>query len=195
MATKEDTQHNVGKIIKEGERDAIHIAVMPVIAHAELSVGEDIGYSNGKTTSNNPIGIVDPFLKETVEEGEMFYMFLYPNSITSLKHLWTHPNVNDEIVETVAPTKKESEIWLRNFIDQGDCPGYDVLIAAVEGKDIHTVKGYEDVDWAGYSIDHEYFHFSGLDAHSEIPEEFWVHMENVTGKKIKYKPASFSCSC
>ena len=39
----------------------------------------------------SPVGIVDPFLKEPVEPGERFYIFLFPNTVTGLRHVWTHP--------------------------------------------------------------------------------------------------------
>lgn len=41
----------------------------------------------------------------------------------------------------------------------------------------------------------EYLHFNGRDAHGEIPDEFWTHLEIATGKKPPHKPKYFSCSC
>lgn len=42
-----------------------------------------------------------------------------------------------------------------------------------------------------------YIHFDGQDAHAEIPDEFWNHMEVVTGMKFEGddRATGFSCSC
>lgn len=172
---KELTQSQIGKIIKNGHRDAVHVAVIPVVADTDYFPGQHIGYKDGFTTKENPLGIVDPFLKEDVKQGQMFYMFLYPNTITSLSHLWTHP----EIAEEVSASKEASEQWLRNFIENADCPGYEEVIAKAVNND------------------EEWLHFDGSDAHGEIPAEFWTHIEIVTGKKIpqENRATSFSCSC
>lgn len=192
----EKTQDKIGKTFTQGDRDAVHMAVLPVVASSNLKAGQDIGYVNGKTILENPIGIVDPFLKEGVKKGEMFFMFMYPNSITSLRHSWTHPQVND-VIETIAPSKEESEKWLRDFISRSDCPDYDTLIAAASGEAIEECPGYEDYGGGSYENSNGSLFFSGRDAHGEIPEEFWKHIEVVTGKKIPFekKASSFSCSC
>lgn len=190
---KGTTQNNIGKILTEGERDAIHIAVLPAIAHIELSPGSNIGFKNGETCYDNLIGIVDPFLTKGVRAGEMFYIFLYPNSITSLRHLWTHPDILDSV--PTEQSKGESEAWLRNWIENADCPDYDTVMAALQelplpdNEDVHySIQDYED----GPTL---FFH--NTDAHSDIPSEFWRHFEIVTGKKVPIdeRVVGFSCSC
>lgn len=92
-----DTLSLLGKIITTEclGRDAVHIAVIPVIAGMTLYPGNRIGIGQDERayilTDDENIGIVDPFLKQKVEEGQRFFLCLYPNSITSLRHVWTHP--------------------------------------------------------------------------------------------------------
>ena len=88
----------LGKIINgDARRDAIHIAVAPVFAGMRLSPGEHV-FVQGNLAYNQDynhkklIGIVDPFLKQDVTEGQVFWLFLYPNTVTSLRHVWTHPS-------------------------------------------------------------------------------------------------------
>lgn len=183
-----DPQTKLGQLIEEGaQRDAIHIAVAPVVAATKLQPGEHIGFiaSNQESVGsvNQPIGIVDPFLKREVKPGERFWMFLYPNTITALNHVWTHPAF---IVEPVGngDQKAASEAWLRAFVKNADCPDYEAVIATALG----------DVG-ERYQWDDDYLHFDGRDAHGEIPAEFWDHVEIVTGRKIEKRATFFSCSC
>jgi hypothetical protein len=90
MSDKQDLQ--LGKIIKAStpaKRDAIHIAVAPVVAAAPLYPGTHVGLNEiGEATTktgNKYIGVVDPFLGNPVKTGERFWLYLYPNTITSLR--------------------------------------------------------------------------------------------------------------
>lgn len=93
-----DNRTQLGRLINNGERrrDAIHIAVAPVTASCRLTPGEHVGLIEkdnaelvGPCAEN--IGIVDPFLSADVEAGQRFWLLLYPDSITGLRHVWTHP--------------------------------------------------------------------------------------------------------
>lgn len=75
------TTPKIGTILDGSDpRDAIHIAVIPMVATSILWPGQRLAN-----------GIVDPFLVGRVVVGQWFYLFLYPNTITSLRHSWTHP--------------------------------------------------------------------------------------------------------
>lgn len=95
----EQYKPDVGELCKEDAcRDAIHIAIAPVIAGAELRPGEHVGFIHGTNDVGReavgfikPIGVVDPFLQRNVMKGERFWLFLYPNTITNLRHVWSHP--------------------------------------------------------------------------------------------------------
>ena len=93
-----DKGPQIGQVIEDGDRrrDAIHIAVAPVTADVRLAPGQHVGLVQEGSLElvgpcHNNIGIVDPFLAEEVEPGQRFWLFLYPNTITGLRHVWTHP--------------------------------------------------------------------------------------------------------
>lgn len=88
----------LGRLITNGDRrrDAIHIAVAPVTAAGRLAPGQHVGFVTAGDTETvgaceTPIGIVDPFLPGDVLPGQRFWLFMYPNTVTSLRHVWTHP--------------------------------------------------------------------------------------------------------
>ncbi len=189
--SKEDTQQTIGKLHRETyERDAIHVAVMPVIASQTLSPGQHIGFCEGgyQVTSDpsSPyklIGIVDPFLPTDVQKGDRFWMVLYPNTITGLKHVWSHPAIS----HTGHGVGTESEKWLRDFADSVDADYHWMMqVASTHCED--SKKG-----WPDYLIE------GGKWEGQSTPDEFWDHYERVTGKKLpesEYgRPGIFSCSC
>lgn len=82
----------VGKLAEASAgRDAIHVAIAPVTAPDYLDPGQHVDALGHHGPGRTLVGIVDPFLTERVKPGERFYVFLYPNTVTSLRHVWTHP--------------------------------------------------------------------------------------------------------
>ena len=104
------------------------------------------------------------------------WLFLYPNTITSLRHEWIHPAFNGP----QAPEMSESERWIRNFADSVPLAYQTVMDGA-----------------AKYVRSGEYLCFGGLLEGEWVPDEFWPHYENVTGKKVEEKDRGsfFTCSC
>ncbi len=103
-----DNGPQLGKLIEgEAGRDAVHIAVAPVTAGEKLLPGERVtiqadGRAIGLPTGSRGVGIVDPYLTAAVEEGQRFYLFLMPGTVTSLRHVWTHPAFKSKL-STEAP--------------------------------------------------------------------------------------------
>lgn len=188
----------LGQIITEpgaqNQRDAVHIAVVPVRATYGIDPGQRIGVTpdgleaDADCDASQYVGIADPFLGSRIKRGQTFWLFLFQGSVHTLRHEWTHPAfpavaVTAEGAQAVASAKDISEKWLRDWCSANDCPGYDAVLERVQAGDYHS-------SWSD-----EYFHFDGSDAHAEIPAEFWQHMAIVTGQKFDAPPTSFSCSC
>lgn len=191
-----DALETLGTIIDDNQkRDAIHLAVEPVIAGEFLNPGAHIKVIDGiayKTTIGDGLGIVDPFLHIPVKKGQRFWFVMYPGRVHSLRHVWSHPEFPD-VAGTPTPNKTESELWLRRFCEGSDCPNYETVMKLVnEGTLPSTDKKYYK---NGGEYTEEHLHFAGIDAHGEIPPEFWIHAEVVLGRKLKYHPQYFSCSC
>jgi hypothetical protein len=190
----------LGKIIDgKADRDAVHVAVAPVTAGQILTPGEHVGFMGDSPGCvgrvRETVGIVDPFLDRRVMTGERFYLVLYPNTVTGMRHHWSHPTFPDGDGWTApsAPDKAASERWLRNFMDQHGLNNYDGLVAVASGQVESAIvdgDGWRD-GGSGYLIS------CGNDAYGEIPDEFWSHVEVVTGRKIPHsrRASAFSCSC
>jgi hypothetical protein len=210
-----DALATLGTIIGPNEaRDAIHLAVEPVIAGSMLEPGEHVflkqgvAYFRHSTGEPETIGFVDPFLTKTVQEGERFWLVVYPRKITSLRHVWTHPafdavpdlpvpvahvaaaGVADDwgSVEIPAPVEKptfdleraEAETRLNNFARSIDSS----LDELIERASDYAERGDFWVDGG---------RFEG----QSIPQTFWNDYEVYTGKKVaaEDKHNFFSCSC
>lgn len=106
-----DALETLGMIhFKPEKRDAIHLAVDPVIAGCDLKVGESIGIVNGVAFRSGAghldekgkfyavpyHGIVDPFLPKGPVKGDSFWFVMAPRMVTSLRHVWAHPDFPEE---------------------------------------------------------------------------------------------------
>lgn len=94
-----DKPHPLGKLCDiNAKRDAVHVAIVPVVADQVLIPGQRIGIclqQNGhyKTTSFDseigPDAVVDPFLKRNVEFGDLFWAIVRPDLVGEVRHEWT----------------------------------------------------------------------------------------------------------
>lgn len=175
----------LGKLITdEQHRDAIHIAVAPVTAGDNLSPGAPVGFlPNGNVGCvATPIGIVDPFLSETVRPNERFWLFLLPNTVTGMRHHWQHPAFSDDM-PTSGKDRSASEQWIRDFAERIDQTYEDLMRAAgafvASGHYTYdNSEGYKN-EWGAFP-------------------EFWEHYEDVTGTTVSddtKESTPFTCSC
>lgn len=129
----------------------------------------------------DPIGIIDPFMKRAVKTGERTFLLLYPNTITSLRHVFSHPKLPEEMKVGDAPIANVDAIN-RLEEDASDAGlSYEDLIEAA--KDFLDTGEYlcQGERWEGQSLS----------------ATFWDDFCAVTGREV---PADkrwsfFSCSC
>lgn len=181
---------NIGALIEgDATRDAIHIAVAPVIASMRLSPGQSVALNEeGHAAANlakNDIGIVDPFLDGTVSKGDKFWLFLFPRTITSLHHVWEHPAfpLPKATPTPIATSEQESEAWLRAYAKRvntydNDEEAYRNLI---EGARRHEI----------------YYHGTDLQNAGDLeePEELFKHLSVILGRPVGIADFEYSCSC
>jgi hypothetical protein len=163
------------------KRDAVHIAVVPMKAGQSLRAGQHIGIMGDGTAGTDAvrIGIVDPFLTKDLARGEFFWMLVYPRTITSLRHVWSHPGIPEEL-DRQHSDASPSENWLRAFAAQYGVEYEAVLYHATQFLDAGE---YWD---EGRTFDGEY-----------VPDEFWDHYAIVAGRPVTAteRGSFFSCSC
>jgi len=180
-----DALETLGNIITENEkRDAIHLAVENVEASEKLFPGQDVGLIEGLASSkaSKKLGIVDPFLKNGVNRGQRFWLIVYPRQISSLRHVWEHPDFSPSELLSEASASSAAIKYLREEAERLDV-GYNEMIEAV----------------TYYAESGEYWvqggRFEGI--FISDTEKFWESFEKVTGKKVTEdrKISFFSCSC
>jgi hypothetical protein len=170
--------------IQPGTRDAIHVACTPVKAVTTLSPGQHVnaqGYPiyYGEKTG---VGVVDPFLKTDVYRGQTFWLFLYPGTITGLRHEWEHP-----AFPTVTAPLSPNEDALRIIQEMAVRLRVD-FARMMEIAALYAVG------------DETRFHMGDNESYSNVSRdewvEFWTAYEKLHGVQIEDKsPPSFSCAC
>lgn len=181
-----DALETLGTIIGESEaRDAIHLAVENAIAAHPLRPGDHIGWIDASTHQagicDKPLGIVDPFLAAPVKTGQHFWFVVYPRKITSLRHVWDHPDFPQALLPHARieddpqdnSPKAVSMQWLHALADELDIT-HNQLMAAAEKwlrYDYYTVQ-YDSENWRDTMYE------------KGKTEAFWQHYSIVTGSDI-----------
>ena len=120
------------------------------------------------------------------ENGERFWLVVYPRQITSLRHVWTHPafpeageRVAAEPAVMLDDPSVTSKKWLEDFAESVDVTYSQLLRSAA--------RWVEDGDYTVFDFNY----------HENIPDEFWDHYERVTGESVgeSHRGSFFTCSC
>ncbi len=218
-----DALATLGTIIDETcGRDAIHLAVENVKAGELLYPGQHVSLANGTafaSVGGKRVGIVDPFLPGPVGTGQRFWLVVYPRQITSLRHVWEHPDFPPSDTPRVEPAPAAPEPEPAADKVNRALSGVRKRLAA-ERKPAHTPDPASVAwmkEWAGrymasdmYGIgaqaaldgaydraieaghNHSVGPWQGAADH--IDGDWWYHWERITGKPGN-REEYFSCSC
>ncbi|HHT4259191.1 TPA: hypothetical protein ACTYZB_004858 [Klebsiella variicola] len=193
-----DALETLGSIhIQEEKRDAIHLGVEPVEAGEKLGVGATIGIKDGKaykSTKQNDIkalGIVDPFLTRSVLPGQKFWLVVMPRQITSLRHVWEHPDFPDSHETGYVETSKagtdvlKAEEWLSSYAEELDLD-LEELINYGRSNAFRLPGSWEEYLCKGSNLEGQ-----------RTPMEFWENLAIYLGIDIpeENKTNFFTCSC
>lgn len=164
------------KIDDTQRRDAIHLAVEPITAKVRLFPGQHVD-ATGNTTGKH-VGIVDPFLTQAILPGERFWLVIYPRQIKSLRHVWTHPDFDDN-------PREENDIefstnWIKKYAESLGI-GY-----------LQLMNGAYDFLRTG-----DYLCIGGVLEGETTSKEFWDHycIVNSIDPSTITKESFFTCSC
>lgn len=178
---------NLGQLITTPQqRDATHIAVCPVTAGQRLAPATHVGFLDDGNElvgySEDTIGIIDPFLGAAVKKGERCWLYLYPNTVTGMRHEWQHPAFPAAVVPvaTTMDEKAASVAWLKSA-------------AVALGVSYNEITSeWSPLTRGDYINNGETIR----DRWCEMEEEFWRHHKIVTGRDTSEdERGGFTCSC
>lgn len=161
-------------------RDAIHVAVVPVVLLRSCKPGTHVGVTNpgyADPLAEKLHGVVDPYLKdELVKKGTRVWLLLYPNTVTGVRHEWKHPDFDVVPVDVMAASERR----LHEIAELADVTYKSLLTGAEDYLDNDEYMCQGD-KWEGFSL----------------PDDFWDHYENVTGRRCppEKRWSFFTCSC
>jgi|TARA_R110000744_G_scaffold187113_1_gene306545 hypothetical protein len=176
--------------IKEFSRDAVHIAVVPVmnLSSIRLTPGLRIRVDPTGLIPISCIGeanaIVDPFLDHPVPPGDSFFAMMYPRTTTGLTHVWSHPDFasDPDIVFEDALSIIAGNTPSMKFLEE-TARGIGVDVTTVIEKATQFQENGEV--WVG-----------GEDFMDQFADgEFWDAWEKVTRKKAVTRDSFFRCAC
>lgn len=185
-----NTRLGVRLTLDDVERDAVHVALVRVYSNMSVYPGQHVGLVEGSQECVSPsvdkhIGIVDPFLSGAIEPVTWFYMCLYPNTVTGMRHHWEHPSFTNVVVtmNVTGSHVAESVRWLTDFAKRARTD-YRTLIDAAASR-VGQSNGLDFVSQGFVTEDCVY----------EEHDEMWKHLCIVLGCERPSHSSIFSCAC
>jgi hypothetical protein len=168
-----------------GLRDAIHVAVVSLVSHGPLSRGDKVTWHHKGVSvrlckyDEKEIGVVNPFLDRT---GGVVWVMLYPNTVTGMKHHWSHPDFDQiEIDLELAERTIERMAETLGMSSYDDCSARDRLI-----QDANEYCRHQSGVWSS-----DYYMADPQDW-----ENFWKAYSVVTGNpRPTENRVPFRCAC
>lgn len=89
----------LGKTPQElGDKDAIHVAIAAVRAAYMLMPGQHITLNDEReavaASAKQSHGVADPFRKDPILRGDVFWMLLSQDQVPNVQHVWEHPKLD-----------------------------------------------------------------------------------------------------
>lgn len=169
------------------QRDAVHMAIIPVVAAGPLRVGGKVvvrqGVAYPAENDWEAIGVVDPFLPAPLGPGDRFWLVMRPCTVTSLRHEWTHAHFP---LEGKAPSQQDidrSKLWILNFASSYGVSYEELVEGALSGAGC-VFRGSD--------------HHGPLGSQQAEDREFWSHLQAVTGRLLSEEHREntyFGCTC
>lgn len=128
-----------------GERDAIHVPIICLTAHENLSPGEQIGIGQDKTATGT-IGIVNPFGPK-VTRGDPCEVWLSPGSTEGVRHVWSHSEIDSSKpkIEPLPPV--DWDTYLDRIATRLEIETCDLLSAAYHFEETGSKVGGSQAEW------------------------------------------------
>lgn len=159
-------------------RDALHVAIIPLVAGEDMSPGQKIKLKSPNTDiavkydplkdniHRDYIGVVDPMLHENVVMGERFYGFMKSGVVKGMRHHW---DSNQFPTAGLFIKEEEEDVhykYLKQHCESNSLNLEQFLETCQTDEDFMTTMRLEPDD---YSMD----------------DVFWYHLEQYTGMEFE----------
>lgn len=179
-------------------RDAVHCAVLPVILGESCSPGDHVGVDRIEDgwyvvtrKAQQLQGIVDPFLRGTLQPHTKCWLLLYPGTVTGMRHHWHEPYLDEIMPEN--DEYRRAEYWLKTYAQESGASSYERMMEGIKGfLEDHGSYCYGDDDGP------EYF----WKLSDEDRRKFWRYVYIVLNQKMSDDvldelecSSPFRCAC